>query len=313
MQTLRKLIQARVVVLDGGMGTQILANNPTVEDYGGDVLEGCVEILNERRPEWIKKIHASYFDAGADAVETNTFGCNEIVLSEFGIGHRSRDLNRIAATLARDVAQSYKTPKYVIGSVGPGTKLLTLGQIEYDALYRSYLSQMQGLVDARVDALLIETCQDLGQIKLAIRAARAAMAEQNVDIPLWAQVTIEANGTMLLGSDIQTALAALEPFHLDVLGMNCATGPEEMRQHMAYLSEASPTALSCQPNAGLPQNVGGKPVYPLGPEAFAEKVQAMAADFRLNVVGGCCGTTPDHIRALSRAVAGRAAPECDPV
>jgi 5-methyltetrahydrofolate--homocysteine methyltransferase len=312
MRTLRDLLKERVVVLDGGMGTQILANQPTVDDFGGPELEGCVEVLNERRPEWIRKIHASYFDAGADAVETNTFGCNELVLGEFGIGHRARELNRAAALLARDVARAYREPKYVVGSVGPGTKLLTLGQVTHDALYRSYLTQMQGLVDARVDAILIETCQDLGQIKLAIRAARAALAEQRVDIPIWAQVTIEANGTMLLGSDIQTALAALEPFPLEVLGLNCATGPDEMQQHVAYLSEAAPMALSCQPNAGLPENVGGKPVYPLGPEAFAEKVAAMATTYRLNVVGGCCGTTPAHIRALAPRVSGLSAPRREP-
>ena len=299
-KTISETMLERVLVLDGAMGTQIFANNPTIDDYGGIQADGCVELLNERRKEWIQEIHQNYFNAGSDAVETNTFGCNEIVLSEFGIAHRTIELNIQAAKLAREVADSYHTAKYVIGSVGPGTKLISLLQVEYATLFQSYYSQMRGLLLGGVDAVLIETCQDINQVKIAVRAAKLAMQELKKQVPIWAQVTIESSGTMLVGSDIQAALTAIECLGVDVLGMNCATGPDEMRQHIAYLAEASPFALSVLPNAGLPQNVGGKTVYPLGPKDFANKVITMAKDFSLNVIGGCCGTTPEHIVELAR-------------
>ena len=306
MKTLAEVMRDRMIVLDGAMGTQIFAKKPTADDYGGADLEGCVELLNERRPEWIQSIHASYFDAGADAVETNTFGCNEIVLADFDMGHRTFDLNVAAVTLAKQVARSYNTPKFVIGSVGPGTKLLTLLQVDYATLYKSYYEQMRGLLAGGTDAILIETSQDLGQIKAATRAAKMAMRDLKIQVPIWVQVTIETTGTMLVGSDVQAALTAIEMMGIDVLGMNCATGPEEMRQHMAYFAEAAPFQLSCLPNAGLPENRSGQTYYPLGPAEFALKVATMAKDFSLNVVGGCCGTTPEHIGALAKAVSGMA-------
>lgn len=308
MKTLKELMKERPLVLDGGMGTQIFANNPTVDDYGGLQFEGCPEILNVNRKEWIQKIHENYFNAGADAVETNTFGCNDLVLSEFGLESRTVELNYAAASLAREVAQNYRTPKFVVGSVGPGTKLLTLGHVEYKTLYNSYLNQMRGLISGGVDVLLIETSQDLGQIKLAVRAAREAMKELKKELPIWTQVTIETTGTMLVGTDIQAALTSLEMLDIDVIGMNCATGPDEMRSHIAYLSEASPFAISCLPNAGLPQNVGGQTVYPLGPKEFANKVTGIAKEFGLNILGGCCGTTPEHIRELAPLVQSLNAP-----
>ena len=297
-KTISEAINERVLVLDGAMGTQIFNHNPTIEDYGGIEFDGCVELLNERRKNWIQDIHHNYFQAGCDAVETNTFGCNEIVLSEFGIAHRTLDLNIQAAKLAREVADSYQNTKYVIGSVGPGTKLITLLQIDYKTLYQSYYTQMKGLLLGGADVILIETCQDINQVKIAVRAAKTAMKEVNKKVPIWTQVTIETSGTMLVGSDIQSALVAIECLGIDVFGMNCATGPDEMRQHIAYLAEASPFSLSVLPNAGLPQNVGGKTVYPLGPSDFATKVITMAKDFSLNVIGGCCGTTPEHIKEL---------------
>lgn len=300
-KNIRQIMQERLLILDGAMGTQIFDKNPTIEDYGGIQVEGCVELLNERRKNWIQDIHASYFNAGADAVETNTFGCNEIVLSEFNIAHRSTELNYLAAKLAREVADSYNEEKFVIGSIGPGTKLITLFQVEYQTMYHSYFTQMEGLIAGNVDALLIETCQDLNQIKIAVRAAKHALKKANKNIPIWVQVTIEATGSMLVGSDIQAALTTIEMLGVDVIGMNCAMGPEEMRAHVAYLRESSPCAVSVLPNAGLPQNVGGKTVYPLGPVDFANKVAAMAKDFSLNIVGGCCGTTPEHIKELVRA------------
>lgn len=298
-KTISELMQEKVLVLDGAMGTQIFNFNPTIDDYGGIEYEGCVELLNERRTKWIQEIHHNYLSSGCDAVETNTFGCNEVVLSEFDLAHRTEELNIIAAKLAREVADSYHSAKFVIGSVGPGTKLISLLQIDYHTLFRSYKKQALGLIKGGVDVILIETSQDINQVKIAIRAAKSAMQELKRRVPIWSQVTIETSGTMLVGSDIQTALTAIECLDIDVLGMNCATGPDEMRQHIAYLAEASPFAVSVLPNAGLPQNVGGKTVYPLGPKEFANKVFNMAQDFSLNVIGGCCGTTPTHIKELA--------------
>jgi 5-methyltetrahydrofolate--homocysteine methyltransferase len=296
---LSEALRERVLLLDGAMGTQIFAYRPTLDDYGGAQFDGCVELLNERRSEWIQSIHETYFRAGADAVETNTFGCNAVVLSEFGLEHRVFDLNVQAVRIARQVAESFHEKKWVIGSVGPGTKLLTLLHIDYPTLYASYLEQMRGLISGGADAVLIETAQDLGQIKVAVRAAHQAMKELKRKLPIWVQMTIETTGTMLVGSDVQAALAAIEMLGVDVIGMNCATGPDEMRPHLAHLCEAAPMAVSCLPNAGLPENRNGQTFYPLGPAAFAERVAGIGKDFGLNILGGCCGTTPEHIRALA--------------
>jgi len=300
MTSLASLLLERPLLLDGGMGTQILARRPSPDDFGGTALDGCMEILNERRPQWIREIHAAYLDAGADAVETNSFGANDVVLGEFGLAPRSEAFNEMAARLAKEVARSYDRPRFVVGSVGPGTKLVTLGHIDPDALFASYRTQMRGLLTGGADALLIETCQDLGQIKAAVRAARAAMADTRIQKPIWVQVTVETSGTLLLGTEIQAAITAIEMLGVDVLGLNCGTGPDEMHAPLAALAEASPFLLSCLPNAGLPINESGNLVYPLGPEAFADKVAAAAKTFSLNIVGGCCGTTPEHIRALGQ-------------
>jgi len=302
MTTLTSLMQERVLLLDGGMGTQIFANNPTVEDYGGVAFEGCVELLNERRKAWIQRIHANYFDAGADAVETNTFGCNPLVLSEFGLADRAFDLNVQAVRLAKEVAAQYERPRFVVGSVGPGTKLVTLGHVDYATLLASYRVQMDGLLAGGADAILVETCQDLGQIKIAVRAAQEAMAAAGLRVPLWVQATVETTGTLLVGSPIESVITSIGQLGVDVLGLNCATGPDEMHAHLQTLSESAPLPLSCLPNAGLPRNEGGKVVYPLGPAAFADKVRHAAEEFGLAIVGGCCGTTPDHIRELSARV-----------
>jgi 5-methyltetrahydrofolate--homocysteine methyltransferase len=305
MTTLSSLLLERVLLLDGGMGTQILARRPTVDDFGGPAQEGCMEVLNERRPQWLREIHAAYLDAGADAVETNSFGANQVVLGEFGLAARTGELNRTAARLAREVAASYDRRRYVIGSAGPGTKLVTLGHIRYDDLYCSYLAQMLGLVEGGVDALLIETCQDLGQIKAAVRAAREAMARLGRSCPIWVQATVETTGTLLLGTEIQAVLTAVEMLGIDVLGLNCGTGPDEMHGALQALAESSPFSLSCLPNAGLPVSRDGELVYPLEPEPFAEKVASLAGRFSLNIVGGCCGTTPAHIRALRQRLGDR--------
>ncbi|HJU82642.1 MAG TPA: methionine synthase [Holophagaceae bacterium] len=302
----------RVVLLDGGMGTQIFAKGPTLEDYGSRELEGCVELLNVNRPAWIQEIHQRYLEAGADAVETNTFGANPLVLAEFGIPQRAFELNVAAARLAREVADSFDTPRFVTGSMGPGTKLLTLGHTTYAAMLESYRVQAEGLLEGGADALLIETCQDLAQIKVAVRAAREAMAKAGRRVPLWVQGTVETTGTLLVGTDITSVLHAVERLGIDVLGLNCATGPDEMGAHLHALAEQSPFPISCLPNAGLPRNEGGQVVYPLGPEAFADKVAHAAAHHGLAIVGGCCGTTPEHIRALAPRIRNLAAPRRNP-
>jgi len=308
MTTLASLLRQRPLLLDGGMGTQIMARKPTADDFGGAALEGCMELLCERRPEWIQAIHQAYFDAGSDAVETNTFGANEVVLAEFGIPERAEELNFKAVQLAREVARSYDRPRFVVGSVGPGTKLITLGHITYAELFRSYLAQMRGLVKGGADAILIETSQDLGQVKLAVAAARDAMAEEKVRIPIWAQVTVETTGTLLLGSEVQAVITAIEALGVDVLGLNCGTGPDEMRAPLQALHEQSPFAISCLPNAGLPVNQGGQLVYPMTPDLFAEKVAHHVREYGLSITGGCCGTTPDHIRALAARIGNLEAP-----
>ena len=312
MTTLDTILRDKVLLLDGGMGTQIFARKPTVEDYGGVALEGCVDLLTERRPQWIREIHESYFNAGADAVETNTFGANPLVLGDFGLSAKAYDLNVQAASLAREVARSFDRPRFVIGSVGPGTKLITLGHVTYANLLASYRVQMEGLLDGGADAILIETCQDLGQIKVAVRAAREAMAARQRRIPIWVQATVETTGTLLVGSDISAVLTSVEPLGIDVLGLNCATGPDEMHAHLQTLSESSPFPISCLPNAGLPLNVGGRVDYPLDPAAFAPKVLHAAVEFGIAILGGCCGTTPDHIRALAPGVEKLTAPQRNP-
>ena len=308
-----ELAKHQIMFLDGGMGTQLQLRDPSPDDFGGAIYEGCNEILCATRPDWIREIHAAYLDAGADGIETNTFGSNEIVLAEYGIPERTYELNVTAAQLAREVCDSYTArPTYVIGSIGPGTKLITLGHVDYNTMLKSYRTQALGLIDGGSDVLLIETAQDIQQIKIAIRACREAMRERKIELPIMAQVTVELTGSLLVGSDIQSALATLEMFPLASLGLNCATGPDEMRNHLQYLSQSAPFLLSCLPNAGLPENVRGQTVYPLGPEMFAEKVAGLARNHGVNIVGGCCGTTPDHIRALSAALSDRKLGEREP-
>lgn len=300
--SIEEFLRNQILLVDGAMGTQLQDRNPTLEDFGSNALDGCNELLCVTRPQWIREIHQAYFDAGADAVETNSFGSNEIVLSEFGIPERSYELNKLSAQLAREVADSYDRPTYVFGSIGPGTKIVTLGHVQYDTMLKSYRTQMDGLIDGGADLLLIETSQDIQQVKIAIRAALESMQARKKRVPIIAQVTVELTGTLLVGTEISAAISALEMFPILAMGLNCATGPDEMRAHLQTLSETAPFMLSCLPNAGLPENVRGTTVYPLGPELFAEKVAALTKEFGLNIVGGCCGTTPAHIRALAKAL-----------
>jgi 5-methyltetrahydrofolate--homocysteine methyltransferase len=300
-------LRERVLVFDGAMGTMLQSAGLSLDDYQGK--EGCSEILCVTRPDVVRGIHAAYFEAGADAVETNSFGSSAIVLAEYDIADQVVPLNRLAAELAREVADDFQAdgrPRWVAGSIGPGTKLPTLGHTTYDVLEATYADQALGLLEGGADLLLIETCQDLLQVKAAVAGAFAGMRRAGSRVPLITQVTVETTGQMLLGSDIAAALTAIEPLGVDVIGMNCATGPAEMGEHLRYLSQHARAPLSCLPNAGLPELRDGRPWYPLTPEELAEAHTRFASEFGLSIVGGCCGTTPEHIRQVVEALGGRA-------
>ena len=295
----------KTYLLDGAMGTAIQARDLTSDDFGGPDLDGCNEWLIETRPDVIEAIHTEYYEAGCDLVETNTFGANRLVLAEYDKQDHAFELNQKAAALAKKVAKRYSTPehpRYVAGSIGPGTKLPTLGHINYDALKASYAEQISGLMDGGVDVLLFETCQDLLQVKAALAAAEVAFNEADRRLPIMVQVTIEQTGTMLVGSEMAAVVAALESYPIDVLGMNCATGPREMEEHIRTLSQLSPFAISCVPNAGLPENRGGHAHYHLEPSELADYLTRFVEDHGVQVIGGCCGTTPKHIKALAEIV-----------
>jgi 5-methyltetrahydrofolate--homocysteine methyltransferase len=307
-------LRERVLVFDGAMGTMLQAAGLSLDDYQGK--EGCSEILCVTRPDVVKGIHAAYLEAGADAVETNSFGSSAVVLGEYGIADQVVPLNRLAARLAREVADDFQAdgrPRWVAGSMGPGTKLPTLGHASYDALLATYGDQAFGLLDGGADVLLVETCQDLLQLKAAVAGAFAGMRRAGRRVPLMAQVTVETTGQMLLGSDIAAALTAIEPLGVDVIGMNCATGPAEMGEHLRYLSQRARPLLSCLPNAGLPELRGGQPWYPLTPEELAEAHMRFVGEFGLNIVGGCCGTTPEHVRRVVEAVGGQSPAPREPL
>ena len=298
------VLARRVMVFDGGLGTQIFDANLTLADFWN--LENCPEVLVLSRPDVIEQIHASYYAAGSDTVETDTFGASKIVLSEFGLAERCYEINVAAAHLARRAAQKYATaerPRFVAGSVGPGTKAITLGNTTFAIIHDSYLEQIRGLLEGGVDAILIETCFDLLQAKVAIIAAFDAMRSMRRRIPVMLQVTMETVGTMLLGTEMEAAIATLEALPLDVLGMNCATGPELMRPHVETLSRNCTRFISVQPNAGLPVLSEGRTHFPLGPDELAAAHVEFVTKFGVNIVGGCCGTTPAHIRRVAMAVA----------
>ncbi|MDR1790226.1 MAG: methionine synthase [Propionibacteriaceae bacterium] len=287
----------RLLLADGGMGTQLLLHTFTDDDFGGH--PGCFELLNLSRPEVISSIHRAYFEAGADAVETNTFSANLTALGEYGIEGRIFEMAQAGARLARQVADEF-TDRYVLGSMGPGTKLPSLRQVRFAALRDGYQQQAEGLLSGGVDAFQIETCQDLLQAKAAVLGARRAMVALGVEVPIQVSVTFETNGTLLLGTDASAALVSLEALGIDAIGLNCGTGPEPMAEQLRYLSEHTALPLSCMPNAGLPELTAAGAVYPLGPEDFATQVVGYAQRFGLGVVGGCCDTTPAHIAQLKR-------------
>jgi 5-methyltetrahydrofolate--homocysteine methyltransferase len=294
-------LDERVLVFDGAFGTWVQAQDLSADDFGGEELEGCNEHLVQTRPDLIQTMHRDFLAVGVDAVETATFGSFGLVLAEYGIADRAFELHEVAARLARGVADEVATPdhpRYVIGSIGPGTRLPSLGAITFEALRDDYQVQVSGLLAGGVDVLLVETVYDLLQAKAAIVACRRAMADAGTTVPLMVQVTMETTGRMLVGSEIGAALTALDAMRPDVIGLNCATGPAEMTEHLRYLSRHARTYLSCLPNAGLPSVVQGRTHYDLTPEQLADAHERNVREFGVNIVGGCCGTTPDHLRAV---------------
>jgi 5-methyltetrahydrofolate--homocysteine methyltransferase len=306
MSTLGTALSERVVVADGAMGTMLQASDATIEDFAG--YEGCNEILNVTRPDIVTGIHEAYLRAGADCVTTNSFGANLTNLGEYEIANRIIELSEASARLARAAAERHATPsrpRWVLGSMGPGTKLPTLGHITFRELRDTYQASAEGLLRGGADALIIETCQDLLQAKAAIIGARRAVQAITPDALIIAQVTIETTGAMLLGTEIAAALTALEPLGIDMIGLNCATGPGEMSEHLRYLAAHARIPISCEPNAGLPMLTSDGARYPLTPAQLADAHDRFTREFGLSLVGGCCGTTPEHTAALADRLAGR--------
>ena len=297
--SLRSALAQRVVVADGAMGTMLQASPATLSDFDGH--EGCNEVLNITRPDIVRSVHDGYLEAGVDCITTNTFGANLGNLGEYGLEDRIGELSEAGARIARQAADAWavpERPRWVLGSVGPGTKLPTLGHVRFAALRDAYQSNAAGLLRGGVDAIAVETCQDLLQAKAAIIGVKRAIAAAGASVALIASVTIETTGAMLLGSEIGAALAALEPLGIDLIGLNCATGPAEMSEHLRYLAGHSPIPLACMPNAGLPVLTGDGASYPLEPDGLADAHDSFTAEFGLALVGGCCGTTPDHLAAV---------------
>ncbi|WP_238005794.1 methionine synthase [Dactylosporangium sp. AC04546] len=300
-------LRERVLLADGAMGTMLQAADLTLDDFEGH--EGCNEVLNVTRPDVVRGVHEEYFAAGSDAVETNTFGANLANLGEYGIESRIRELSEAGARLARLAADAHSTPdrpRFVLGSIGPGTKLPTLGHAPFRSLRDAYFDNAAGLIEGGADALIIETCQDLLQTKSAIVGAQRAMASTGRTVPIICHVTVETTGTMLLGSEIGAALTALEPLGVDLIGLNCATGPAEMSEHLRYLAQHAKVPVSVMPNAGLPQLTAQGAYYPLTPDELAEALERFVVEYGAGLVGGCCGTTPEHIAAVARRLGAQA-------
>ena len=294
-----------IIIFDGGTGTSFQNLNLSSHDFGGDDLEGCNENLVLSSPNTVEQVHNSFLEAGCHVIETNTFGASSIVLDEYSISNKAYEINKKAAQIAKKCANlfsSINTPRFVAGSIGPTTKLPTLGHIDFDKLKESYEEQINGLIDGGIDLLLIETCQDVLQIKSALSASQEVIKNRNIELPIMISITMETTGTMLVGSDIASALTILEPYNIDILGLNCATGPVQMKEHIKYLAENSPFAISCIPNAGLPENIGGVAHYKLTPLELKMQLMNFIYDFNVQLIGGCCGTTPEHIKHLSSII-----------
>jgi 5-methyltetrahydrofolate--homocysteine methyltransferase len=293
-----------VIVFDGAMGTNLQVQNLTAADFGGAEYEGCNEYLIITKPEAVATVHRDFLAAGADVIETDTFGGTSIVLNEYNLGHLAYELSKKATELAKTVAQEFSTPekpRFVAGSIGPTTKLPTLLHIDFDAMKQSFVEQIEGLYDGGADLLLLETCQDVLQIKVALNAVEEVFRNKGARLPVMVSVTMEATGTMLVGSDISAVVTILEPYDIDILGLNCATGPDQMTEHIRYLCDNAPFIISCIPNAGLPENVGGKAFYRLTPPDLQSHLRQFVEEMGVQVIGGCCGTTPAHIKALADA------------
>src|SRR5689334_3707883 len=304
MSNLLKTAKERIVVFDGAMGTNLQVQNLSLDDFGGPRFEGCNENLLITRPDAVEKVHAAFLDVGCDVIETNSFNGTPVDFAEYGIADKAYDMNVLAARLAKRVASDYSTtekPRWVAGSMGPGRKLPTLGHISFTELRDAYSVQVRGLLDGGADLLIVETCQDVLQTKAALGAIFAHFAETRRRVPVIAQVTIETFGTMLNGTEIAAALTALAQFPIDVVGTNCGTGPRHMTETVRYLCENAPLPVSSLPNAGLPSVVEGKMHYDETPESFTSQVVHFAQDFGVNIVGGCCGTTPAHLKLLVEA------------
>ncbi|AVH59673.1 MULTISPECIES: methionine synthase [Streptomyces] len=301
---LREALATRVVVADGAMGTMLQAQDPTLEDF--EDLEGCNEILNLTRPDIVRSVHEAYFAVGVDCVETNTFGANHSALGEYDIPDRVYELSEAGARIAREVADEFTAntgqQRWVLGSMGPGTKLPTLGHAPYTTLRDAYQRNAEGMIAGGADALLIETTQDLLQTKAAVLGARRGLDALGLNVPLIVSVTVETTGTMLLGSEIGAALTALEPLGIDMIGLNCATGPAEMSEHLRYLARHSRISLSCMPNAGLPVLGKDGAHYPLTAPELADAQETFVREYGLSLIGGCCGTTPEHLRQVVERV-----------
>jgi 5-methyltetrahydrofolate--homocysteine methyltransferase len=305
-QALLDAMKDRVVIADGAMGTMLQEHNPTLDDY--QQLEGCNEILNVSRPDIIEAVHSAYFDTGIDCVETNTFGANWSNLDDYGIDDRIEELAQAGAAIARKTAEKYEAAdgrmRWVLGSMGPGTKLPSLGHTTYAHLKATFAQQAEGLIKGGADAFLIETSQDLLQTKSAVNGCKVAMENTGIKLPIFVEVTVETTGTMLMGSEIGAALTALEPLGIDMIGLNCATGPAEMSEHLRQLSKYSNVPVMVMPNAGLPILTADGARYPLSPEELATAHEQFVKEFGLSMVGGCCGTTPAHLKAVVDRVGG---------
>ncbi|TRV75388.1 methionine synthase, partial [Streptomyces sp. 130] len=311
---LREALATRVVVADGAMGTMLQAQDPTLADF--ENLEGCNEILNITRPDIVRSVHEAYFAVGVDCVETNTFGANTAALGEYDIPERVRELSEAGARIAREVADEYTAStgeqRWVLGSMGPGTKLPTLGHIPYATVRDGFQANAEGLIAGGADALIVETTQDLLQTKAAVLGARRALDALGSDLPLLCSLAFETTGTMLLGSEIGAALTALEPLGIDMIGLNCSTGPAEMSEHLRYLTRHSRIPLLCMPNAGLPVLTKDGAHFPLDAEGLADAQETFVQEYGLSLVGGCCGTTPEHLRQVVERVRGTVPAARDP-
>jgi len=300
-------LEKKVLVFDGAMGTSLQVQNLTAEHFGGEQYNGCNDYLVISYPEAVEKVHRSFLEVGVDALETDTFRSNRITMAEYKLGDRVIEINETAAKLARRLADEYaqknNQPRFVAGSIGPSGKLPStndpeLSNVSFDELSETFREQAVGLIRGGVDLLLIETSQDILEVKAAIIGLHKAMDETQVYLPIQAQVTLDTTGRMLLGTDINASLAILEGMGIDVIGLNCSTGPEHMREPIRILGENSTLPVSCIPNAGLPLNVDGQAVYPLEPEPFAKDMYEFVTKHNISIVGGCCGTTPQHLKLL---------------